>query len=569
MAQVLCKVFSFVLVILLGVVTARSGKLGKGADRLISKIVFNLTLPCAIIRAFESYDFNVSLLGLVGLGFAATVIPYFLSLFVYRNKPQQERIVQQLSVCGFNIGCFALAFVQAFFPAGCVVATCLFDAGNSLMGTGGTYALTQTLVLGNDDQARGQKLKTFCKTLFSSMAFDSYIVLIAMGLLGLKIPAEVITLIDPIANANAFLAMFMVGLMIRFSLTGKKVKELVRLLSWRVIFAIILSIIALKVLPFDPEVYQGFVDQEATFSDSILASGILASDQSLAASLDNGGTMGTIRFYNPLDPDTDAPLVRDGTTDNVPTEISGGKQSWIRIDRMKAWKATELTRELTAADPMAAVARNTGRYWRMYKQSLLVKLVDSVLGLSGLANHTLTVKTGGVTANQLIDVQQSALGDFSGKFGLLVVHSKILAEYKKMGLLNYNKYVITNVLQKEVSLPTINGLVVVENDRGTDDGTNYNSFLLGQGSVLTADPKVITPDYTEYDAAKAGGTDILYNNRSFILHPNGVSFDGDKINKPTPTDDEFTNKANWALKFDHKNVRMGKITIPKANFVEE
>ena len=46
-------------------------------------------------------------------------------------------------------------------------------------------------------------------------------------------------------------------------------------------------------------------------------------------------------------------------------------------------------------------------------------------------------------------------------------------------------------------------------------------------------------------------------------------FDGDKINKPTPTDDEFTNKANWALKFDHKNVRMGKITIPKANFVEE
>lgn len=321
--------------------------------------------------------------------------------------------------------------------------------------------------------------------------------------------------------------------------------------------------------PFDPEVYGSFVDQEPIFTDSILASGILAFDTTMTNLLDNGGTVGTTRFYNPLDPDKDAPLVRDGKTDNEPVEISGGKQSFIRIDRMKAWKATELTRELTAADPMAAVARNTGRYWRMYKQSLLVKLVDSVLGLSGLANHTLTVKTGGVTANQLIDVQQSALGDFSGKFGLLVVHSKILAEYKKLGLLNYNKYVITNVLQKEVSLPTINGLVVVENDRGTDDGTNYNSFLLGQGSVLTADPKVITPDYTEYDAAKAGGTDILYNNRSFILHPNGVSFDGDKINKPTPTDDEFTNKANWALKFDHKNVRMGKITIPKANFAEE
>ena len=253
----------------------------------------------------------------------------------------------------------------------------------------------------------------------------------------------------------------------------------------------------------------------------------------------------------------------------MPTEISGGKQSWIRIDRMKAWKATELTRELTAADPMAAVARNTGRYWRMYKQGLLVKLVNAALNAIGLESHTLTVKSGGVTANQLIDVQQSALGDFSGKFGLLVVHSKIMAEYKKMGLLNYNKYTITNVLEKEVSLPTINGLVVIENDRGTDDGTNYNTFLLGQGSVLTADPKVITPDYTEYNASKAGGTDILYNNRSFILHPNGLSFDADNIAKETPTDAEFTDNTKWKLKFEHKNVRMGKISVPKANFAEE
>ena len=321
--------------------------------------------------------------------------------------------------------------------------------------------------------------------------------------------------------------------------------------------------------PFDPEVYQGFVDQEATFSDSILASGILANDQSMATSLDNGGVMGTIRFYNPLDPDEDAPLVRDGVADNVPTEISGGKQSWIRIDRMKAWKATELTRELTAADPMAAVARNTGRYWRMYKQGLLVKLVNAVLGVSGLESHKMTIENGGVTANQLIDLQQAALGDLAGKFGLLVVHSKIKAEYQKMGLLNYNKYTVTNVLQNEVSLPTINGLIVVTNDRGTDDGTNYNTFLLGQGSVLTANPKVISPDTTEYNAAKAGGTDILYNNRAFILHPNGLSFDADKISKETPTDAEFTSTANWKLKFNHKNVRMGKISIPKANFNEE
>lgn len=316
--------------------------------------------------------------------------------------------------------------------------------------------------------------------------------------------------------------------------------------------------------PFDPEVYQGFVDQEPTFSDSIIASGVLATDASMASVLNNGGTLGTTRFYNPLDPDKDAPLVRDGETDNEPTTISGGKQSFIRLDRMKAWKATQLTRELTAADPMAYVARSTSLYWRMYWQGLMVKMVDAVLTLSGLSTHVITA-TAGVDAGLVIDGQQAALGDLSSKFGLYVIHSKVYAEYQKLGLIDYNKYTITNVLQKEVELPTINGLIVIKNDRGTYDGsTNYTNYLFGQGSILTATPKVITPDYTDYDAKTDGGTDILYNNRSIILHPNGVSFKADGIAKETPTDTEFTTSTNWDLRFDAKNVRLAKIVIPAA-----
>ena len=324
--------------------------------------------------------------------------------------------------------------------------------------------------------------------------------------------------------------------------------------------------------PFDPEVYQGFVDQEATFSDSILASGILANDQSMASALDNGGVQGTIRFYNPLDPDQDAPLVRDGVADNVPTEISGGKQSFIRMDRMKAWKANQLVRELTGANPMQDVARHTAQYWRVYRQGLLVKTASAVLQLGGLASHVMTA-TGGVTSGLLIDGQQAALGEFARKFGLFVMHSKIFAEYQKMGLVDYNKYTITNVLQREVELPTINGLIVIVNDRGTshviEEGasepkkkvTIYDCYLFGQGCFLEATPAVTTPDYTDYNPELGGGTDILYNTRSWILHPNGVSFLADNISGETPTDAEFTAKANWALRFEHQNVRIGKIEI--------
>ena len=181
--------------------------------------------------------------------------------------------------------------------------------------------------------------------------------------------------------------------------------------------------------PFDPEVYGSFVDQEPVFTDSILASGILASDTNMTTLLDNGGTVGTTRFYNPLDPDTDAPLVRDGKINTTPVEISGGKQSFIRIDRMKAWKANQLIRELTAAQPMQAVARHTGLYWRMYRQGLLVKTAEAVLQLEGLKTHVATA-AGGVTAGLVIDGQQAALGEFARKFGMIVMHSKIFAEYQ-------------------------------------------------------------------------------------------------------------------------------------------
>ena len=314
-----------------------------------------------------------------------------------------------------------------------------------------------------------------------------------------------------------------------------------------------------------PRFTQGFVDQEPTFSDSIIASGVLATDASMASVLNNGGTLGTTRFYNPLDPDKDAPLVRDGDTDNEPTTISGGKQSFIRLDRMKAWKATQLTRELTAADPMAYVARSTSLYWRMYWQGLMVKMVDAVLTLSGLSTprHHRHRRCGRRPGDRR--PAGSPGRPFAPSLACTLSTARYTPNTRSWGLIDYNKYTITNVLQKEVELPTINGLIVIKNDRGTYDGsTNYTNYLFGQGSILTATPKVITPDYTDYDAKTDGGTDILYNNRSIILHPNGVSFKADGITKETPTDTEFTTSANWDLRFDAKNVRLAKIVIPAA-----
>lgn len=251
MQEAFLKVLSFAIVICIGIVFSKLGSLGDGAGRLISKVVFNLTLPCAIVSAFGSAEFHAELLGLVALGLAVTVLQFFLSLFIYRSLDKKELTYQLSNVTGYNIGCFALAFIQEFFPPSAVIAACLFDAGNALMGTGGTLALIKSLVLGEEHQ---DKCKVFAKTLFSSAAFDAYVILIILGILGIKIPGEIIQLISPMANANAFLSMFMIGLMFKPCADSAGRRELNRLLTWRYACAVLLSFSVFPLLPIGDEV---------------------------------------------------------------------------------------------------------------------------------------------------------------------------------------------------------------------------------------------------------------------------------------------------------------------------
>ncbi len=251
MEEALLKVLSFALVICIGIAFSKLGSLGDGAGHLISKIVFNLTLPCAIVSAFGSAEFHAELLWLTALGLTITALQFFLSFLAYRRLGKKELTYQLSNVTGYNIGCFALAFVQEFFPPSAAIAACLFDAGNALMGTGGTLALIKSLVLGEEGRGKG---RVFLRTLFSSVAFDAYVILILLGLLGIRVPSEVIQLVSPMANANAFLSMFMIGLMFKpcFDSTGRR--ELTRLLTWRYACAVLLSFMVFPLLPLGDEV---------------------------------------------------------------------------------------------------------------------------------------------------------------------------------------------------------------------------------------------------------------------------------------------------------------------------
>lgn len=327
---------------------------------------------------------------------------------------------------------------------------------------------------------------------------------------------------------------------------------------------------------FDPEVFSDYMTEAPTWSDAILASGILVQDSTLMDLIGTKGNIATLPFYTPIDEEDSQALNNDGETNNAPVEITGGKQTAMMIRRMKAWKAKDFTKELTGADPIGHVANSVASFYRQVRTRDLMATIDGVLGVSGLSGHItdlslsdLTGTTSVEDANRigettLIYAKQAALGDAADNLGLLVMHSYIYARYQALGLVNYNKYTIANAMEREVNLPTINGFIPVVSDRFTVDASNtvpvYKTYMIGQGAFLTCDKSnEENPYYTDYDPETSAGIEKLYTKQSYVLHPNGMSLNVSKISKESPTNAELAKAASWGLAFKDKNIRIGMI----------
>ena len=325
---------------------------------------------------------------------------------------------------------------------------------------------------------------------------------------------------------------------------------------------------------FDPEVFSEYMTEQPSWNDDIIASGILVQDNTIMSLIGEKGNVATLPFYTPIDEYESQALNNDGETDNEPVDVTGGKQTCMLIQRMKAWKSKDFTKELTGADPMTHVGNSVAGYYRQARTRDLMSILGGVMSVAGMKSHItdLSEATGSgsvtdankITDTTLIYAAQAALGDAADGLGLLIMHSMIFARYKAMGLVDYNKYTIANALERDVTLPTIGGFIPIVSDRFTVDTSKtnavYNTYMVGQGAILTCDKNNYeNPYYADYDPETAAGIEKLYTKQGYVLHPNGMSFDASKPAKESPTTVELGAKANWSLAFKDKNVRIGLI----------
>lgn len=246
------KVLSFALFIALGYVLRRTEILKSEAFHAISGLVMCVTLPCVVFVGLNGISISGPMLWVAALGFCSNILLLiYARILTMRHADADERAFEQLNLCGFSIGPFAVPYIQAFFPGTGLLTALIFDVGNCIMSAGGTYAVVAA-------QKENTKWTDGVKLIVSKLSHSgptlAFAFMAVLYVFGLTLPDAVITCAQVGASANTFLCMIMIGESITIATDPRILKRLLSLLGKRFVVQAALAAAFYFLLPFDHEV---------------------------------------------------------------------------------------------------------------------------------------------------------------------------------------------------------------------------------------------------------------------------------------------------------------------------
>ena len=249
MLNVLTRAGCFIAIILLGYFLKKIGLFKDSDFSVLSKIVLKVTLPAVIITNFANKELDPSMFIFTVLGILFGGVYILLGFLFNLRRSREQRAFEILNFPGYNIGCFALPFVQSFLgPAG-MIATFLFDIGNGFICLGGAFSVASMV----KDGSKFSPMRII-RTLLKSVPFILYVVMPILCLTHIPVPGFITSLAEIIGNANAFLSMLMIGVGFKLAADRTQIGGIVRVLTVRFGFAFIFAAICYFLLPFSLEV---------------------------------------------------------------------------------------------------------------------------------------------------------------------------------------------------------------------------------------------------------------------------------------------------------------------------
>lgn len=251
MYSVLIRALCFVAIIGIGIGLRKLGFFRREDFSILAKLSLKLALPAAVISSFSGKTIDLSLLTLVLVGLGWNLIGMGIGYLAYRKGGTAAKAFGMINLPGYNIGNFALPFIQGFLGPMGVITASLFDTGNAMICLGGGKGFASMVVSG-----KGFSLKQLLRSLGQSPAFLTYMVMVILTILHIRLPQPVLELAGIIGSSNAFLAMLMLGVGFRLEPDREHLGKILGHLLLRYSLALVFALAAWFLLPFTRDVRQ-------------------------------------------------------------------------------------------------------------------------------------------------------------------------------------------------------------------------------------------------------------------------------------------------------------------------
>lgn len=313
-----------------------------------------------------------------------------------------------------------------------------------------------------------------------------------------------------------------------------------------------------------PEVFYGYVQEQATAKNRLLMSGAVASDPSLNTGLSGGGLTFQVRGWDHIsNTSTDYNVSSDNPNSSAtPDKVTTNKQIATRLARNAAWSSSDLAAELNGADPMGVVAAQVGTYQNTQRQKTMLSILTGVVDSSpsSFENDISATSTGSVTdstsvnADTIIDTL-SGFDDDQGTGHVLVMHGDVYRSLQKKNLITFEPTNAQNLgWGTYLGMSVVVDSAVYKGNAGT--GANeYVTYIFKPGAVGFGSAMPRVPVEVEREALQGdgGGVETMVVRDTFAFHPYGMAWTGTPAGA-TPTNTELENGANWTLAFNRKNI---------------
>lgn len=350
---------------------------------------------------------------------------------------------------------------------------------------------------------------------------------------------------------------------------------------------------------WNPEVWEKYMRKVPnTKENSLIKNGLLNAKPNMTARLRD--EVGGNYFTEPIKGLLDGQVLNyDGVTDLTATSRDTFEQGKIIIGRMKGWTEKDFSTELTGEDFMP-LAEEVKEYYDSVDQTDILSILKGIFAMTDtgtdfVAKHTYKVDKE-LDATDMNKALQKASGDKKKVYSVAFMHSLVATNLENLNLLNFLKYTDSNGIERDLTIGTYNGkLVVVDDEMPTADGydtatvstpnalkvvasgategqinladvkkasfypanvqandyvvaaTEYTTYVLGNQFFDYDNVGVKVPNEMSRDPKTNGGVDTLYTRQRKLFVPKWISFTKAVMQTSSPTPAELANGANWEV----------------------